>query len=192
MFRHAQDLDPRNNPIPDEYGKHQFQSFAAVHQDRILVEQVSGLVPYAELGHCGYAWALPREAWDLLGGLLDVCIVGSGDWEMAMGLVNRVQQAHPRGISDNYTDAIWEWGRNAWEQFHGDLGVVEGMCLHYWHGDKRQRGYISRWDIPINARFDQTTDLRRDAQGLWQLNGNKPHLRDGIRKFFRSRNEDSI
>ncbi len=192
MFSHAQDLDAKNRPIPDEYGKHAFQSFAAIHQNRILEEQVNGLVPYAELGHCGYAWACTRDAWDAMGGLLDICIVGSADWEMALGLVGRVQQAHPRGSSDAYTDAIWEWGRNAWAQFVGDLGVVEGLVHHYWHGDKRQRGYINRWDILIAAKFDPTIDIRRDSQGLWQLAGNKPHLRDGIRKFFRSRNEDSI
>ncbi len=192
MYSHAQDLNNKRQPTKDEWGNLVFESFAFKHQNRILEEQVRGMNPYAELGHCGYAWACTREAYDALGGLLDICIVGSGDWEMAMGLVGRVKQAHPRGISDNYTDAIWEWGRNAFAQFDGDLGVVDGLVHHYWHGCKSQRGYINRWDIVIATKFDQTTDLKRDGQGLWQLNGNKPHLRDGIRKFFRSRNEDSI
>lgn len=192
MYSHAQDLGPKSQPVPDEYGNLVFESFALKHQNRVLQEQVHGRDPYAELGHCGYAWACTREAWQALGGLLDICIVGSADWEMAMGLVGRIHQAHPRGISENYTRIIHEWGHNAWHQFKGDLGVVDGMVHHYWHGNKRERAYISRWDILLNSKFDPLTDVRRDENGLWALTGNKPHLRDGIRKFFRQRNEDSV
>jgi hypothetical protein len=69
MYSHAQDLNTRRQPVPDEYGNQVFESFAQKHQNRILQEQVKGLDPYAELGHCGYAWACTREAWDAMGGL---------------------------------------------------------------------------------------------------------------------------
>jgi flagellar basal body-associated protein FliL len=35
-------------------------------------------------------------------------------------------------------------------------------------------------------------DLKRDCQGLFQLEDNKIELRDAIRRYFRQRNEDSI
>ena len=34
-------------------------------------------------GHPGYAWAITREAMDILDGLIDFSIVGSADFQMA-------------------------------------------------------------------------------------------------------------
>jgi hypothetical protein len=39
--------------------------------------------------------------------------------------------------------------------------------------------------------YDPRTDIARDWQGVYQLTGNKPRLRDQIRAYFRDRNEDS-
>jgi hypothetical protein len=73
-----------------------------------------------------------------------------------------------------------------------NIGYMSGMLLHYWHGKKKDRGYKSRWQILIDYMYDPEFDIKRDWQGLWQLNENKPGLRDEIRKYFRERNEDSI
>jgi hypothetical protein len=40
-------------------------------------------------------------------------------------------------------------------------------------------------------RFDPARDIKRDWQGVWQLTDRKPALRDGLRSYFRSRDEDS-
>ena len=37
----------------------------------------------------GGAWAFTRNAFDAVGGMLDACICGSGDWHMAFGMVGR-------------------------------------------------------------------------------------------------------
>jgi hypothetical protein len=75
-------------------------------------------------------------------------------------------------------------------RLHGGLG------LHYFHGAKRQRGYADRWRILAENRFNPDDDLSRDAQGLYQLmDRHEPRnvrLRDQLRHYFRSRNEDSI
>jgi hypothetical protein len=49
----------------------------------------------------------------------------------------------------------------------------------------------SRWRILLDNNFDPRTDISRDWQGVYQLTGNKPRLRDQIRAYFRDRNEDS-
>ena len=53
------------------------------------------------------------------------------------------------------------------------------------------RAYGSRWRILLDNNFDPRTDIARDWQGVYQLTGNKPRLRDQIRTYFRDRNEDS-
>jgi hypothetical protein len=63
-----------------------------------------------------------------------------------------------------------------------------------WHGRKQQRGYVERWKILTGNNYDPDTDLKKDPQGLWQLVVESPRqikMRDEIRAYFRSRNEDS-
>ena len=57
---------------------------------------------------------------------------------------------------------------------------------------KKQRGYISRFDVIRDSNFDPDFDLRYDWQGIPVLTGENLVLRDGLRRYFRSRNEDSI
>jgi hypothetical protein len=38
--------------------------------------------------------------------------------------------------------------------------------------------------------FDPDLDLIRDYQGLWQLSGRNPKLRDGLRAYAKMRKED--
>src|SRR5260370_1321719 len=44
-----------------------------------------GLAP----GATGGAWAWRRHAFNTVGGMLDTCILGSGDWHMAFALIGR-------------------------------------------------------------------------------------------------------
>jgi hypothetical protein len=46
--------------------------------------------------------------------------------------------------------------------------------------------------ILIHHQFDPDYDLLKDSRGVIQLAGNKPGLRDDIRRYLRSRHEDSI
>ena len=39
------------------------------------------------VGATGGAWAFRRSALEAVGGLLDICILGHGDWSIAFGLV---------------------------------------------------------------------------------------------------------
>jgi len=54
------------------------------------------------------------------------------------------------------------------------------------------RHYSDRWKILVDNKYNPESDLKRDAQGLYSLTDRSPGLRDGIRTYFRSRNEDSI
>jgi hypothetical protein len=88
---------------------------------------------------------------------------------------------------------IWQDRAKALRQ---DLGYVPGTIVHHWHGKKAQRHYWTRKKVLVESQFDPTTDVSRDSQGIWQLHDDGTDrfikLRDGLRRYFRSRNEDSI
>lgn len=152
-----------------------------------------GNVPrsYAK-GSPGGAWAFRRSALEAVGGLLDICILGSADWHMACGLAGVVDH-RPEAIhcGSAYRRAIQIWQERATSLRH-NIGYLPGHCLHGWHGSKSQRGYSTRWQILRDCQFDPHVDIYRDWQGVWQLNPHKPHLRDAIRKYFHQRNEDDL
>jgi hypothetical protein len=143
-------------------------------------------------GATGGAWAFTRRGFDAVGGLLDISILGSADWHMAFGLVGRINEAEEsRRYTKAYVRAILDWQERA-RQLSCNIGYVENHAVHYFHGSYVNRGYSDRWQILVRNEYDPNTDVSRDWQGVLRLNGNKPKLRDDLRRYFRERNEDSL
>lgn len=139
--------------------------------------------------HPGFAWAARRATWDALGGLIDFSILGAADHLMASALTG--EPSLPGWLAEGYRRAVLEWKARADRHVRGDLGYVEGLLLHHWHGPKSKRGYRDRWRIFRDHGFDPALDLKRDWQGLWQLTERSPGLRDALRGYFRQRDEDA-
>jgi hypothetical protein len=148
---------------------------------------------YGHSGAVGGAWAFRRSAIEKLGGLLDTCILGSGDWHMTFGLTGR-KDNHPElkfKEIPGYVRAIKDWQERA-KSLKQNIGVVDCHAIHHWHGPIVSRGYTSRIEILKRNAFDPFTDIHKDHQGLWKLSGNKPALRDDLRAYFQQRNEDQL
>lgn len=145
----------------------------------------------AWLGAPGGAWAFRRSALEATGGLLDVCIVGSGDTFMAQGMTSGIiplkRSFHPR-----YLEHLARWEGRAQRGLRQNIGMVNGLMLHGWHGSRKHRGYGSRDEILIRHQFNPDADLLRDMQGLYQLDPSRIGLRDDLIRYGGQRNEDSI
>lgn len=146
-------------------------------------------------GPPGLAWAWRRDAWDTVGGLLDVCILGSADTYMAFGLLGRLTDdlVSPK-FSPGYRRAIYQWQERA-SALMKNIGMVQGLALHYWHGSFKSRGYGTRNKTLIDGKFDPFEDLKRDWQGVYQLHVHDERtikIRDGVRQYLASRNEDQL
>ena len=147
-------------------------------------------------GPPGGAFAYRREAWDGLGGLLDCCILGSGDLYMAFGLIGLADKLPWKRFHPAYPQKITSWMERAkttqWQErpLVGNVGVVPGLAMHYWHGAWQGRQYNTRNNILIRNQFNPLVDLKRDWQGLYQLTSHNPQLRRDIQKYFSDRNED--
>lgn len=148
------------------------------------------------LGRPGLAWAASVDALNKVGGLIDFCILGSGDWHMAHALVGAMDQgSQEHSELSEYSKMLLEWQTKAERWIRRDVGYVGVTVGHWFHGDKKDRRYGERGRILIDNRYNPNTDIKRDVQGLWQLetwDDRQIRLRDLIRDYFKSRNEDSI
>ena len=141
-------------------------------------------------GATGGALAFRRSAFEAVGGLLDRCILGHADWYMAYQLVDvEPPDIHSQKYHPDYQRYVTRWGARA-ARLNKNVGYVDGMALHFFHGSKTRRAYSSRDAILAKHQFNPYEDLHSDFQGIWKLNPNKPALRDDIRQYFISRSED--
>jgi hypothetical protein len=186
MFSHAMDLGPNHEPLQTYNG---FVAQGIKNDYRMLK-----VVGQYGVWHPGYAWACRRDAWDHMGGLIDWAILGSADFYMVCALVGEMDKSlDPKFYKncENYVAQCKEWERKAEIYIKRNLGYMDGLLLHYYHGSKKNRLYNSRSAILWENHFDPTKDIKRDWQGVWQLADNKTRLRDQMREYFRSRREDN-
>jgi hypothetical protein len=141
--------------------------------------------------HPGYAWAATRQALEGVGGLLDTAALGAADHHMALALVGKAHLSVPGKISEGYKAPIMNWMRRAEQHIAGGLGYIGGTISHKFHGAKKDRAYVSRWDILVKHAFDPATDLKVNTAGLYELTGNKPALKRDMMAYFADRNEDA-
>jgi len=141
--------------------------------------------------HPGYAWAATKEAINILGGLFDLGIVGAGDHHMACCLIGDGKRSIPAGVTKEYRRQVLHWEERA-ARLNRNIGYIKGTIYHFWHGKKRDRQYKNRWEILKDNKYDPIKHVHRDWQGLLTLYPGHEQLRDDIRDYFQSRNEDSI
>lgn len=189
MFSEAADLDSKHQICQKHKG------FAWCYHNGVPICQLDEdpyyYVPPPQKGvvywHPGYAWAARRSAFEKLGGLIDYSVFGSADWLMARALIDKLPECLYLGEHGLRWLQIWN---DRAKLLHKNIGYVDGLLLHNWHGSKADRKYRQRALDFRATNFDPEADLKRDWQGLWQLTDNNPALRDALRCYFRGRNED--
>ena len=195
LFEDAIDMGPEHEILKT------YKSFAYCYKKGLPQRRLSDKDFHAECfyggsspgtyWHPGYAWAATRDAINTFGGLFDIGIVGAGDHHMACCLIGKGTRSIPKGIHPNYRRLVLAWEDRAL-RLHKNIGYIKGTIYHFWHGKKKDRKYKDRWEILIDNRFNPSTDIHKDWQGAWSLYPGHEKLRDEIRGYFQSRNEDSI
>lgn len=196
MFSHYIDLGPAQQvirqPTPSVLYSY-YQGDTQVLPNPDLVQSYGGSTNNYLPGATGLAWAYRIEALDALGRLMDRAILGSADWYMCYALLQRDDfrlKEETAKVTPHYRDYLYSWITNA-QRIKANVGYMEGLAIHKWHGPKAKRGYSTRWKILEDNNFDPIVDLITSHQGVYNWTGNKPKLRDEVRKYLRSRNEDS-
>jgi hypothetical protein len=160
--------------------------------------------------HSGYAWAARSYALDLLcgavgqGPLLSFAPLGSADFYMAWAMIGQLEghlyqdvkskDHRERGFTQQYIDWLMSWQYRA-ANLKRNIGCVNQQLTHFFHGNKIDRGYNTRENILIDGKFNPLTDIRFNRNGIMELVVQEPRqltMRDQIRAYLRSRNEDSV
>lgn len=169
-----------------------YQGFASCHAKGMTYVPPSTSYAYGPYWHSGFAWAARREAFDAMGGLLDFAILGAADHHMALSFIGQAEQSMPGDIDPQYAKAVLAWQQRAADaDIRGNIGAVPGSISHHFHGSKKNRRYIERWDILTKWGYDPVLDISRDSQGLLQLTKRGLRMRQDLRRYFSQRNEDS-
>ena len=147
---------------------------------------------YGGTWHPGYAWAIRKDTYDQIGGLIDFPILGSADHHMSLAFIGLGHKYLNNKLNNNYKLLCNIFQERCEKFVKRSIGYVHGTILHHFHGNKADRQYQDRWQILIKNDFDPLRDIIKNSRGLWQLEGSKIKLRDEIIRYFRQRNEDSI
>jgi len=148
--------------------------------------------PYCGSGmnywHPGYAWAITRKAYEKMGGLYDVGILGSGDNIMLHCLLKNGINSVNKENTPQYIDSIIDFQKKT----RGlRLGYVPGLIRHFYHGSKKNRKYQERWQILIKHEYAPNLHVTYDSNGiLIPTEAFSDEFKEDIYNYFASRNED--
>jgi hypothetical protein len=149
---------------------------------------------FRAFGSPGLAWAGNVDAINKIGGLMDFCIVGAGDWYMAHALIGAISSTVMESSAPAYERRILQWQEQCERWIKRDVGCVPTLMIHDPHGPKDRRQYNLRHKILADNGYNPDTDIKYDVHGLLQLetwDSRQMRLRDQLRNYFATRKEDS-
>jgi hypothetical protein len=204
LWHHAIDLDQNSNIVPDEGRRLINTSFCSTWVTQLRngggyhtppAQADYGMTKFDRPnGHPGYGWACTRDAYLGLDGLLDFAILGSADYLMAMAFVNLLPHAVAMmgDIQPGYRRRLLDFQDRCTATIKCNIGFVPGTVAHGWHGPKAKRGYLTRPRILVDSHFDPDFDLVMGDDGLYRFARENMPLRDGVRNYFKNREEDQL
>jgi hypothetical protein len=132
----------------------------------------------------GMAWVARRDTIQRHG-FYDAAIIGGGDKLIVGAASGRYREAASR-MSPRQQQHYQAWAKPLYDSVQGQISYVDGDLLHLWHGDLTDRRYVERQDGFERFHFDPDRDIKRNADGVWQWNSDKPELHAYVRKYFES------
>jgi hypothetical protein len=72
----------------------------------------------------------------------------------------------------------------------GNVGYIDHVAYHLWHGEIPNRRYWDRHDAVVKMGFDPATDITIGSNGAWQWARPRPELENFCIDYFQQRLED--
>lgn len=178
LYSHCIDMDK------DESAMNVFSSFAFQYE-----KKQKYCINAKNFWHPGYAWAISRKAYERIGGLYEYGILGSGDYIMALSIINNGLKGVTPLSTDDYKNTILEFQRKMKTL---RLGYVPGVIRHFYHGKKSDRKYVERWRILSDNDYSPNLHITRNCDGLLTPSVKCPaDVLVKIKEYFYQRNEDN-
>ena len=177
LFSHAVDMDK------DETNLNIFNSFGYSFS-----KNKKYTTKGTDYWHPGFAWAITRKAYEKIGGLYDLGILGSGDNIIALSLINKCKNIINSKYNDDYSESILNYQKKTKKL---RLGYVPGVIRHYYHGKKVNRKYVERTEIIIKYEYSPLKHLKYDSNGILIPTENfNDKFKNDIMQYFIDRKED--
>jgi hypothetical protein len=177
LFSHAVDMDKINRTM------NIFNSFGFQYSKGLAYSS-----KYPDYWHPGYAWACTKKAYQKMGKLFDLAILGSADFIMAHCFLNKGFHVTNKKFSHSMNQAILEFEERVKRL---RLGYVPGVIRHHFHGSKANRKYIQRNDIIYKYHYDPSSQISVDSLGiLIPTKHFQMGFKNEIFNYFLQRNED--
>lgn len=151
---------------------------------------------YDQHGHTGYAWAMHRDIFDMVG-LYEHAVSGSADHFMSHAIYGVYGFCIENALKHDpvQINHLKYWGNKFYRLVQGKLRPVSGEIFHLWHGSLDRRDYFRRmWRI-TDYGFNPDTDIvaipGRPLEWQSHVHIDKPRLVDYFAEYFNSRKEDS-
>ena len=140
----------------------------------------------ADYPHPGYAWAITRQAYETMGGLFEVNIIGSSDTVMLQAIMGTAERLVSPKAHPEYLQTI----RDLQMKCSGlKFGYVPGVIRHYFHGSKKNRKYAERAQILLDYNYSPK-DVARNDDGVLCFQQVNPAFQKAMLQYFFDRNED--
>ena len=177
LFSHAVDMDKEENAMSV------FPSFGFQYS-----KGRSTMGNGINMWHPGFAWACSRGAYNKMGKIYDVSILGAGDRNMALAFLGKGVMSMNGRTTDDYKQSILDFQKKV---VNLRLGYSPGVIRHYFHGSKKNRKYEERWKILVDNAFAPSDHIRENAAGILVPTPQcPPKLLSDIMNYFLERNED--
>jgi len=178
LFSHCIDMDINEDAM------NIFASFGFQYTKKRVYSKTGVL----KMWHPGYAWACTRKLYDRMGGLYDLSILGAGDHNMALSLIDRGNISLNEHVHPDYLDSILEFQSKL---NNARLGYTPGVIRHNFHGSKKNRRYAERWEILVKHAYSPRLHVTKNDIGLLVPTEACPQeLLDDILFYFKQRSED--
>ena len=115
----------------------------------------------------GNAWAVRREIYESINGILDVCIAAGCDTGFNYATFENPEDWNHWSYYPYYKKQMKSWTKNARRYLGGKSGIVRGDILHFYH--EHYFDYEYYLSCFAMGGFDVERDLYRDKNGLLWL-----------------------
>lgn len=144
----------------------------------------------AGFGEPGFAWAICRDAYETLGGLVDFAITGPADNFMAYSFIGQLSQATTRIKNREYLECLQTWEKKAADAIRKNIGYVKGNIKHHYTVIASEHHCQERDKILNECNFNPKTDIKKDLQGVYQLVNPASKLSQRLYQYFINCYED--
>jgi hypothetical protein len=139
--------------------------------------------------HCGYGFAFTRTAYEKMGGLYDLGILGASDHIMTFCFLGKGLESINSRYSEDFKKSITDYESCA---AGFNLGYTPAVIRHYFHGSKAKRRYVERNEILLRNNYSPSLHLTRDKDGLYIPSAEfTADFAREIMEYFLERDEDN-